>query len=452
MTGFKKLSIKARITLWYAALLVTICAIAIGFLFFVSRHAQEVYCRDTLQSAMVVILDEMEIEHGVMEIDADIDEIPNVYASLFDPDGSLIYGRRRVEAPFERETVRTVSDGVHDWVILDERVELPDHKPVWVRLHVSADLSAGVSHAVWRVSLLMLPLLAAAALLGGYLITKGALSPVVRITQTADAIAAGGDLSQRCLSTDYGTEGDELHTLGSTLDAMLGRLEESFERERRFTGDAAHELRTPLNAMRMQGEYALSRDAMEEKDEAILLMLEKNEEMRMLVDQLLMLARLESGRMPMEDDIDLAGMMEGIAQDMEPVAQEKNMRILTALQEATVRGNRAMLMRAVINLVDNAIRYGREGGVVRIELETTDGSVLIRVTDDGEGLTQDALAHVFDRFWRADSARTSQGTGIGLSIVQMTARAHGGCAKVHSAPGEGCAFTIGIPQKEMKKV
>ncbi|MBR4038728.1 MAG: HAMP domain-containing protein [Clostridia bacterium] len=447
MKGPGKLSIKARITLWYAALIVMICTVAIGFLFFVSRHAQDVYCRDTLQSAMVVILDEMEIEHGVLEIDADIDEIPNVYASLFAPDGSLIYGRRRVDAPFEREAVRTVSDGTHSWVILDEWVDLPDYEPVWVRLHVSADLSAGVSHAIWRVCLLMLPLLAAAALLGGYMITKGALSPVVQMTQTASAIAQGSDLSQRCMPAGYGADGDELHMLSDTLDAMLDRLEASFEREKRFTGDAAHELRTPLNAMRMQGEYALSRDSKEEKDEGIALMLEKNEEMRMLVDQLLMLARLEAGRMPMEDNVDLAAMIEGIAQDMEPVAQEKDMRILTVLQAAGVRGNRAMLMRAVINLVDNAIRYGREGGTVRIELENSGDGVCIRVTDDGEGLKPDALAHVFERFWRADGARTTQGTGIGLSIVQLAARAHGGSAQVHSEYGKGCMFTIRLPEK-----
>lgn len=442
----RKLSIKARITLWYAALIVIICVAALAFLFLVSERAQTIYCRDTLQSAMVVILDEMEIEHGVIEIDADIDEIPNVYAALFDLSGNLIYGRRRVETPFERGIVRTVESGAHRWVILDERVEVPEHEPVWVRLHISADLSAGVSHAIWRVSLLMLPLLALAALLGGYLLTKGALAPVVQMTQTAQAIADGGDLSRWKTLEGYGKSGDELHALAGTFGAMLGRLEESFERERRFAGDAAHELRTPLNAMRTQGEYALSRDSVEEKDEAIAQMLEKNEEMRLLADQLLLLARLEAGRMPMEDEVDLAQMIQRIAQDMEPVAQEKNMRIEMELDDIRLMGNRAMLMRVVINLVDNAIRYGREGGTVQIDLEAEGDCALIRVTDDGDGLDEDACRHVFDRFWRGDSARASQGTGIGLSIVQMAAKAHGGSAAVRSAPGRGCSFEIRIPQ------
>ena len=441
-----RLSIKARITMWYAALIVLICVVAIGFLFLISQRAQTVYCRDTLQSAMVVILDEMEVEHGVIEIDADIDEVPNVYAALFEMDGSLIYGRQRVDAPFAQGAVRAVQSGGHSWMILDELVEVPDHAPIWVRLHMSADLSAGVSQTTARMGLWLLPLLAVAALIGGYLITRRALAPVVQMTQTASAIADGGDLSQRSALEGYGADGDELHALADTLEEMLSRLEESFEREKRFTSDVSHELRTPLNAMRAQGEYALSRNSMDEKDEAIARMLEKNEELRVLVEQLLLLARLEAGRMPMEDVVDLAQIIESVAEDLEPVAQERNMHIETALEKALVRGNRALLMRAVANLTDNAIRYGREGGLVRISLESEGGDVLLRVTDDGEGLSQQALAHVFERFWRGDSARSTQGTGIGLSIVQLTAQAHGGDAAAACAPGQGCCFTLRLPQ------
>ena len=442
----KRLSIKARITLWYAALLVAICVVAICFLFLISQHAQTVYCRDTLQSAMVVILDEMEVEHGIIEIDSDIDEVPNVYAALFELDGSLVYGRQRVDAPFDQGAVRAVQSGGHSWMILDELVEVPDHAPIWVRLCMSADLSAGVSQTTARMGLLLLPLLAAAALCGGYLITKRALAPVVQMTQTASAIADGGDLSQRSALEGYGADGDELHALADTLEEMLSRLEESFEREKRFTSDVSHELRTPLNAMRTQGEYALSRDLMDEKDEAIARMLEKNEEMRVLVDQLLLLARLEAGSLPMEDIVELAQVIESVAEDLEPVAQERGMRIETALQPVGIRGNRALITRAVANLTDNAIRYGREGGFVRISLESEGGHVLLRVTDDGEGLKQQALAHVFERFWRGDSARSTQGTGIGLSIVQLTARAHGGDAMAESAPGQGSCFTLRLPQ------
>ena len=197
--------------------------------------------------------------------------------------------------------------------------------------------------------------------------------------------------------------------------------------------------------MRTQGEYALTREKPEEKDEAIVRMLEKNEEMRLLVDQLLLMARMESGQTHMEDHVDLAALMQDVAQEMEIVAQERNIRMETSLQALSVRGNRAMLTRAVINLVDNAIRYGCAGGFVRMELTREGNEAIIRVTDDGEGLSEDALKHVFDRFWRGDSARATQGTGIGLAIVAAAARAHGGEAQAQSAPGKGSCFIIRLP-------
>lgn len=444
----EKLSIKARITLWYAALLVAICVSAVLVLFGASRRAQTDYCRDTLQSAAVVILDEMEIEHGVIEIDSDIDDVPNVYAALFDLEGNLIYGRMRVQAPFEEGIVRAVSGGGHDWMILDTRIAVESYDPIWLRLHMSADLATGVAQRTLRLGVWMLPLLSLLALGGGYLLTQRALLPVKKMTQAAAAIAGGKDLAARSAISDYGEGGDELHALAHTLEEMLERLEASFEHERCFTGDAAHELRTPLNAMRTQGEYALSRDNLEEKDEAIAQMLDKNEEMRALVDQLLLIARLDAGRTPMEDQIDLAAMMEDIAMDMEPVAMERDIRIETDLQTVCLRGNRALLMRAVINLVDNAIRYGRKGGFVRMALMREKDDAVICVSDDGAGLDEASLAHVFERFWRADSARTTQGTGIGLTIVSAAAKAHGGSAQAQSTPSEGSSFIIRLPIKE----
>ena len=441
----KKLSIKARITLWYAALIVTICVLAVLVLFRASRYAQTAYCRDTLESAMVVILDELEIEHGVIEIDADIDEVPNVYAALFDLDGNLVYGRRRVEAPFGEGGMRAVQHGGHNWMIMDTRIDVEGHEPLWLRLHLSSDLSMGISRQMMRLGFWLLPMLSALALCGGYAITRRALLPVREMTQAAASIASGKDLSQRSTLEGYHAQGDELHALAHTLEGMLERLEMSFEHERRFTGDAAHELRTPLNAMATQGEYALSRESLEEKDEAIARMLEKNEEMRMLVDQLLLIARLDAGQIPMGEKVDLQAVIESVAEDLQPVADEKRICIETAAAPVVVRGNRAMLTRAVINLVDNAIRYGREGGRVIAALAQEDGKAVIRVTDDGQGMSEEALCHVFERFWRGDSARTTQGTGIGLAIVHSTARAHGGCVSASSKPGKGSSFAIELP-------
>lgn len=442
-----RLSIKARITLWYAALLLILCAAALLSLFALADKAQIAHARDTLESATAVIMDEMEVEHGRMEIDADLDDIPNVYASLFDEDGRLIYGRRRVELPFEEGGMRRAQAGEHSWYVLDTRLAVPGSDPVWLRVHMSSELLRSAVQATAQAGLWLMPLLALIALGGGYVITRGALRPVKKMTQVAAAIADSGRLDERSALSGYESGHDELHALAVALDSMLKRLRCAFERERQFTADAAHELRTPLSAMRTQGEYALTLKSTEEKDEAIGRMLEKNEEMRLLVDQLLMIARLDAGQIQMEDGVALAPLLARVAEDMDIVAQERGIRVETVLEDVHVRGNPAMLTRAAVNLVDNAIRYGREGGSVRVTLAQEGTEAVIRVEDDGAGIAPEALAHVFERFWRGDCARSTAGTGIGLAIVQAAAQAHGGSAYAQSEVGRGSCFSIRLPQK-----
>lgn len=439
----QRMSIKARITLWYAVLLIVICMTAFVVMIASSERSTQTYYRDTLHSASVVIIDEMEVEHGLLEIDDDIDEVPNVYASLFDLEGGLIYGRRRVEADFENGCVRQVHAGEHSWYILDTLIDLQNREDIWLRVYMSSDISMGMVRSLAVSGAWLLVPLAALALLGGYAVTAGAFRPVKELSELAGSIAGGGDLSRRVQTA--GNRADELHALAETFNGMLQRLEEAFVRESRFVSDAAHELRTPLNAVRTQGEYALSRTDTQQKDEAIGMILEKNEQMRQMIDQMLMLARMDAGRIPMEDECDLAGMIGEIREEMEIVALEKDVHLLAALTPCTVRGNRSMLMRAAINLVDNAIRYGKKGGSVKLTVEREEGFAVIAVQDDGPGMTKEEQAHAFERFWRADSARHAGGTGIGLAIVQAAAHAHGGEAAVESEPGKGCRFTIRIP-------
>lgn len=445
----RKMSIKGRITLWYAALIVFICAAALFSLFAISNYAQDVHCRETLENASVIIMDEMEIEHGVMEIDADIDDVPGVYAALFDMRGELIYGRKWADLPFEEGSIRRAEEGSHSYMVRDTMLSVPNVDPVWLRVYMAADLPMNTLQAVIRYGLWLMPLLAAVALLGGYLITAQAFLPVGEMSRMAASIAGGSDLSGRVTRSDAPDSRDELQALAGTLNDMLERLEKAFERERQFTSDVAHELRTPLNAMQTQGEYALSCEDGAEKDEAVARMLEKNEEMRQLVSQLLMIARLDAGQIAMEDDVALKPLIEEIAEELEIVAEEKRIRIETALEDVSVHGNGGMLSRVVINLMDNAIRYGHEDGFVKVTLAQEGEDAVISVLDDGCGMDQAALEHVFDRFWRADSARTTGGTGIGLSIVQAAVKAHGGEVSVRSEPGQGSCFTIRIPQKKV---
>ena len=402
------------------------------------------HCRETLASATVVLLDEMEVEHGYLEIDKDLDEVPNIYATLYEGDGTLIYGRIWVEAPFEEGTVRSVAKGSNSWYICDTHISVPTHEDVWLRVHMSANELSGLREDVTRSTLLLIPLLAIVALWGGYFITSRAFKPVKQMNDVASAIAGGSDLSARIPLT--GDRRDELHRLGETINAMFKRLERSFQREQQFTSDAAHELRTPLNAIMTQGEYALSREGTDEKDEAVAQMLETASDMNGLVNQLLMLSRLEAGQLEKKDEVALGELLSQIAEDMQPLAEERGITLHTNLVPCTLTVNRAMINRAVINLVDNAIRYGKENGRIDLLLEAAGKGALITVRDDGPGLTPEEQQRVFTRFWRADKSRSTPGSGIGLALVSSIAHAHGGSVQVESASGEGCAFRIRLPR------
>ena len=223
---------------------------------------------------------------------------------------------------------------------------------------------------------------------------------------------------------------------------MLDRLEKAFRREQRFTSDVAHELRTPLNAIATQCEFGLSREGAQEKDAALEKILEKNGEMDALVRQLLLIARAESGQMPMDDDCPIDGMLAGIVEDLQPVARERGMNIALEAVPFARRGNRALLARAFVNLIDNAIRYGREGGRVAVQLRREGGGAVVTVEDDGPGLPEGMEDRVFERFWRADPSRSTPGTGIGLSIVRSVAEAHGGSVRAENRPEGGARFEL----------
>ena len=171
-----------------------------------------------------------------------------------------------------------------------------------------------------------------------------------------------------------------------------------------------------------------------------------------MVRQLLMLARLESGQLECSDACRLHELLAAVAEDMQPMAEDRGMVIQTALTPCELSINRAMLVRAVVNLLDNAVRYGREKGTITLTLARTDEHVLITVHDDGPGLKPDELDRVFTRFWRGDGARSTSGTGIGLSLVHSIVRAHGGSVSVQSGAGDGTAFTLSLPVKKTEEI
>ena len=289
------------------------------------------------------------------------------------------------------------------------------------------------------VTVVVLAALAALALW----IIRISLRPLRRIEQTAAAITAG-DLSRR---VEYSDSQTEVGRVGSALNTMLDQIEASDRRLRRFIADASHELRTPLAAVRAYAELfgrgAAARPA--DLERSMSGITRESERMSLLVDDLLLLARLDEGRPLERKPVDLAATA-AEAVDAARVV-EPGRPIELSVEPATVTGDEPRLRQALDNLLANARTHTPPGTPVSVGVRRVDGLVELSVADHGPGLTEEQAARVFERFYRADSsrARASGGAGLGLSIVAAVAEAHGGTALARPTPGGGATFVITLP-------
>jgi two-component system OmpR family sensor kinase len=284
--------------------------------------------------------------------------------------------------------------------------------------------------------------LAALAALALWVVRLG-LRPLRQIELTAAAITAG-DLSRR---VDHPDPQTEVGRVGSALNTMLDHIEASDRRLRRFIADASHELRTPLAAVRAYAELfgrgAASRP--EDLERSMSGITREAERMSLLVDDLLLLARLDEGRPLERKPVDLAGLVREAVDAARVVEPERPVDF--SVVPATVAGDEARLRQVLDNLLANARAHTPAGTPVSIELRQTDGQATLTVADHGPGLTEDQAARVFERFFRVDSsrARASGGAGLGLSIVAAVVEAHGGTVEVRTTPGGGATFAITLP-------
>ncbi|HSI12221.1 MAG TPA: ATP-binding protein [Chthoniobacter sp.] len=294
--------------------------------------------------------------------------------------------------------------------------------------------------------LLGLPVVLGVVVLGGYVLTKRALEPVQTMTRAAQEITAS-HLSRRLPSLQ---SEDEIAHLASMLNQMIARLDESFQNTARFTADASHELRTPLTIIRGELEAILLRRKLEpELRDAVASLLEEAERLVRIVEGLFALSRLDAGEAQTERvRFDLAKLVETTAEQMCLLAEVKHIDLVYETSTCVeVEGDRSRLKQVVVNLLDNAIKYTPEKGRVSLAVRSQNGSALLEVSDTGPGVSEKALPHLFERFYRADEVRSREigGAGLGLSIVQSICAAHGGSVSAANTPPSGCRFTVEIP-------
>jgi heavy metal sensor kinase len=282
--------------------------------------------------------------------------------------------------------------------------------------------------------------------IGGYALASRAFRPIDRLTATAHRIEAS-DLHQR---VPVPATGDEVQRLALTLNEMISRLEDAFARERRFVADASHELRAPVAAIASMSEVALESLATPEDYQAVLRDVHgEARRLGTLVGDLLALARTDEGRAQLAfAPVQLDMLVSEVAAVMASVADERGITMqVDAAQPINMLGDEPRLIQAVMNLLDNALTYTDRGGLITLTVEAQGGEARISVQDTGIGIAPQHLPHIFERFYRADPARTRArgGTGLGLSIVEWIAHAHGGRIEVSSEPGRGTTFVVILP-------
>ena len=291
-----------------------------------------------------------------------------------------------------------------------------------------------------------IPLVLVVAGISAWVLATRALRPLQSVAEQARQI------TEHNLNTRIEAAGAaaELEIVIASFNDLLSRLDRSFDGMRRFVADASHELRTPISVIRGEADVALSRERpAEEYRESLAVVLDESRRLSTLIDDLLNLARADSGRVRLESrEFYLNELVAECCRSVRALASARGLALqCRPAADVQYRGDERLLRRLLLNLLDNAIRYTPAGGAITVSLEAAEGGVQLCVADSGIGIAADHSARVFERFYRADEARSraAGGFGLGLSIVKWIAEAHRGTVACESTPGQGSVFTVKLP-------
>ncbi|HXW57253.1 MAG TPA: heavy metal sensor histidine kinase [Candidatus Cybelea sp.] len=452
----KALSIGARLTAWYSLMLALLLGLFGALAYFAISRSMRTTIDAELQQRLRAVRDIIaeDAPSGLPALEDEFRELVDSQGAgsrlrVSYQDGSIIFAQADIAngvQPKSPARLFSARLGEAPFRLLRESVEVGG---------VKYDIEVAVStedfdHSLERFRAMLYalgPLFLLLAALGGYWLSRRALAPVDQITQAARSIGAQ-DLSRRLRVP---RTSDELERLADTLNEMLGRLEAAFQRVTQFTADASHELRTPVSVIRTNAEITLRKPRSEaEYREAFSRTLEESEKISRLIEQLLQLARADSGSsgLPMART-DLNQALENACREADVLAEAKHLNFSRSIPEnrLCVEGDSVSLERLFMILLDNAVKYTASGGQIDVRLVSDDGFAIAEVRDTGAGIAPADLTRVFDRFYRADRARSREagGTGLGLAIGRWIAEAHGGEIRVQSEPAKGSTFQVRIP-------
>lgn len=301
--------------------------------------------------------------------------------------------------------------------------------------------------------LISIPLALLAASFGGYFLAKKSLAPIAEMSRSAEAITAK-NLHERL---PVKNERDELGLLAGKFNELLARLDQSFEQQRRFMADASHELRTPVAIVRGESDVILGKENRDEAEyrESFSIVQSEAERMTRIIEDLFTLARVDAGQQPLQKDaIYLDEILADAVKSFRTVANNRRVKLEFEMpEEMKFSGDAQLLRRLFSNLIDNALKHAKS--CVKITAERLADSYVINVADDGVGVSPEAQPHIFERFYRADKARSrnanasaGSGAGLGLAISKFIAEAHGGTLALAESDSRGSIFTVRFPAEK----
>jgi len=460
---FRLLGIRAQLTLWYT-IVFAILILLFGTVFYVNLHMSLVSSfDDALRLRTQQIAAGIAEENGKITISDVTGGLPGIV------DGDEVKGAAtagHITPARHRET--------HPDVVFGALVSItqPLHGASWkgtitarngqsVRLYSAALIDNGkvfgvaqvgeslasldtTLHSVLVEFLLIVPFVLLLSAFGSYWLATNAFAPIKRLTRAARRIK-DGDLQQR---VPVPLAKDEVQSLALTFNEMIERLNKAFMQQRRFAADASHELRTPVAAIRSMTDVVLAQDAAPE--EYVTVLREVNNEAERLghlITDLMALAHADEGLKLFErEPVRLDLLAADVAATTEPLAAERGITLEVDNHEpAIVMGDEARLIQVIMNLLANAITYTNAGGKVKLSVQVKHNGACLTVRDTGIGIAPEHLPHIFERFYRADPARSTGHSGLGLAIVDWVVHAHGGAISVESQVGQGTAFIVALP-------
>ncbi|HUJ81618.1 MAG TPA: ATP-binding protein [Candidatus Acidoferrales bacterium] len=457
--------VRTRLTLWHVGVLAAVLAVYLAgvsvLLLWQMNGVLKKLAAEDLETVKGLLYIEEDGQVAVREDyhhHSDWKQVQERLLEILSSDGAIVYRNERLGdralggAPFPGEGEHgysgrsdRISDGTR--VILVSRKYDLQGQTILIRVGYSQDLIWNQLRGTLLILILASPLVLAGTAYAGYKMVGRTLEPVTKMAHRAEQINSER-LNERL---PVETAENELGHLAGVFNAMLARIEQSFEQLRRFTADASHELRTPLAAIRSIGEVGLQECATPaEYRDMIGSMLEEVNRLTRIVESLLTLSRADAGQIQMQVSVfPLMAVVRETAELLEVLIEDKRLTFsLIGDENAGVQADRLYVRQAVVNILHNAVKFTPVGGSIRARVECIEDSrVELSVHDSGPGIPAEKVSHIFERFYRADDARTGEnnGAGLGLSVTKWAVEANDGEVGVTSSAGAGATFWIRLP-------